>query len=250
MAGLISEDEVTYPPLDTLKRAAEGVWIVDSGPLRMMGLPMPVRMTVVRLPGGALWLHSPTRFTPALHSEMERLGTVRHLVAPNIAHWSFLEEWQRNCPQALTWGPPELQRRTQVKKSQIRFHRTLEDGAPPDWAEAFHQVAVPGGAGFKEIDFFHKASRTLILTDLVVNIETEKMPLWMRPGIHLIGAAAPDGKAPIYVRMIVKRKRAEAQAAAERMLAMNPERVIFTHGRWFEKNGAAELRRSWRWLVD
>ena len=249
MAGFFSEGDVTYPPLDTPKPVAEGVWIVDSGPLRIVGMPLPVRMTVVRLADGGLWLHSPTRYTPGLRAELERLGTVRHLLGPNIAHWAFIEEWQRNCPQALTWGPQELQERAPVKKSNVRFDRVLPDASPPDWSSEMEQVAVPGGGGFKEIDFFHKPSRTLILTDLVLNIETEKMPLWMRPLLHLMGPAAPDGKPPVYLRALVKMKRAEAKAAAERMLAMNPERVIFTHGRWFERNGAAELRRSLRWLV-
>ena len=31
---------------------------------------------------------------------------------------------------------------------------------------------------------------------------------------------------------------------------LHPERVIIAHGRWFETEGAAELRRSFRWLLD
>ena len=56
-----SSEMVTYPPLDVMKPVADGVWIVDSGPLRVLGMPLPVRMTVVRLASGDLWLHSPTR---------------------------------------------------------------------------------------------------------------------------------------------------------------------------------------------
>lgn len=249
VAGLSPGGTVTYPPIDTLKPVAEGVWIVDSGPLRIMGMPLPVRMTVVRLGDGDLWLHSPTRFTESLRGELERLGTVRHLLAPNIAHWAFLQEWQSQFPQALSWGPAELQQRAPVKKSGVRFDCTLDDRAPRDWAAEIEQIAVPGGAGFKELDFFHKPTKTLILTDLVLNIETEKMPVWMRPLLSLMGPAAPDGKPPIYLRTLIKMKGDQARAAAGRMLTMNPERVIFTHGRWFERNGAAELRHSLRWLL-
>ena len=186
---------MTYPPIDTLKPVAEGVWIVDSGPLRIMGLPLPLRMTVVQLADGGLWLHSPTRFTHSLRGELERLGVVRHLVAPNVAHWSFLQDWQRSSPQALSWGPAELQQRAPVKKSSVRFDRTLEDQAPADWAAEIEQIAVPGGAGFNEIDFFHKRTKTLILTDLVLNIETEKMPVWMRPPPLSDGARRPARQA-------------------------------------------------------
>src|SRR5215207_3509605 len=35
----------------------------------------------------------PTRFDARLKAEIEVHGPIRHLVAPNIAHWSFLAEW-------------------------------------------------------------------------------------------------------------------------------------------------------------
>jgi hypothetical protein len=33
------------------------------------------------------------------------------------------------------------------------------------------------------------------------------------------------------------------------MLAWSPERVIFSHGRWFDRDGAAALRRAFAWLL-
>jgi len=242
-------DPSTYPPLDTLKPVAEGIWIVDSGPLRLLGIPVPVRMTVIRLGNGDLLVHSPTRFEGALSAEMQRLGRLRHLVAPNVAHWSFLQEWQRRHPDALTWGAPGLRKRAQVQKSPVRIDRELGEAAPEDWAGEIDQVIVPGAAGFREVDLYHKASRTLVLTDLVVNLEPEKMPAWLRPGARLLGVVAPNGRAPAYLRLVVRAKRQEAAAAARRMLEWNPERVVFAHGRWFERDGAAALRRSWSWLV-
>lgn len=239
----------TYPPLDVLKSVADGVWIVDSGPLRMLGMPLPVRMTVIRLATGDMWLHSPTRFDAALKREIEQIGRIRHLVAPNSAHWSFMREWQRHCPDAVTWAAPGLRNRAQVKKANFVPDCDLADRPPQDWAEEIEQVVVPGGAGFREIDFFHKPTRTLVLTDLVVNVEPAKLPLVMRWGAHLVGATAPYGKAPIYLRLLIRMKRAEAERAARRLIAFEPERVIFTHGRFFEQDGAAALRKSLTWLL-
>jgi hypothetical protein len=71
---------VVYPPLDVLKPVAPDIWIVDSGPLHAMGLAIPVRMTVLRLMNGEVWLHSPTRYDDRLRSEIERIGPVRHLI--------------------------------------------------------------------------------------------------------------------------------------------------------------------------
>ena len=238
-----------YPPLDVLKPVADGIWVVDSGPLRRMGIPIPVRMTIIRLADGDLLLHSPTPYHDGLRDEMERHGRIAHLLAPNSAHWVFVQDWQARCPAATTWAAPGLRKRSQVKASGVRLDHDLGEAAPAVWAAEIDQTIIPGGAGFNEVAMFHRPSGTLILTDLVVNIEAKKLPLLVRPGARLAGVTAPDGKAPIYLRIIINRKRAEATAAAARLLAWNPERVIFTHGRWFDRDGAAQLRNSLRWLL-
>ena len=245
----LSPDAAAYPPLDVLKAVADGVWIVDSGSISAFGMSLPVRMTVIRLGNGDLWLHSPTRYDDTLRADLERHGRIRHLVAPNIAHWMFVRDWQQRCPDAVTWAAPALRERGQVKKSGVRLDRDLAETLPPEWAAEMEHALVPGGGGFREIDFFHKPSRTLVLTDLVVNLEPDKLSTLMRTLARLTGVLAPNGKAPLYLRLVIRAKRREAAAAASRMLAWAPERVIFTHGRWFERDGTAALRRSLAWLV-
>ncbi len=249
-SGPDAVSDPTYPPLDVLKPVAFGLWIVDSGPIHAAGLPLPVRMTVVRLSDGGLWLHSPTRYEAGLHREIEALGPIRHLVAPNVAHWTYLKEWQRHCPQALTWAAPNLRQRRQVRQAGLRLDRDLGEAAPPEWSADLTQTVVPGGLGFREVAFFHAASATLILTDLVLNLEPGKLPLLLRPLLRIAGATAPDGRAPIYLRLVIRlHKRAAARAAAK-LVALSPERVVFSHGAWFDRNGTNELRRSLRWLLD
>ena len=247
--ALFAADEVTYPPLDRPKPVADGVWIVDSGPVRVSGLPLPVRMTVLKLAGGELMLHSPTRFEPGLKRELEALGPIRHLVAPNVAHWTFLKEWQERCPEATTWAAPHLRERAQVKASGVRLDRDLPPESPPEWAQEIEQAVVPGAAGFREVAFFHRPSGTLVLTDLVVNLEPGKLSLPARALAWATGALAPEGRAPVYLRLVVRRRAAAAREAAHRLVALEPERVIFAHGRWFERDGAAQLRRSFVWLL-
>jgi hypothetical protein len=87
----MSRIDVTYPPRDVPKPVADDVWIVDSGPQHVFGvLALPVRMTVIRLTDGRLWLHSPTRPLPALVGALGTLGHIRHLVAPSAAHRTHL----------------------------------------------------------------------------------------------------------------------------------------------------------------
>ncbi len=241
---------ITYPPIDVPKPVAEGVWIVDGAPIRPApGLVLPVRMTVVRLATGALWLHSPVRHSPALARALAELGLVRHLVAPNIAHWSFASGWRRRHPDAIFWAAPGLDRRLPVRLRGLRIDRKLGPRAPGDWAEEMDQAIVLGAGGFREVAFLHRLSGTLVLTDLIANLEPEKLPLTMRLFARANGMLAPDGRAPLYLRASVLMRRAEAAGALGPLLERRSERVIFAHGSWFAQAGADRARRSLTWLM-
>jgi Domain of unknown function (DUF4336) len=58
-------------------------------PLRFGPLQISTRMTVVRLSDGSLWVHSPITPTPDLVDALNRLGSVRYVVAPNKSHHLF-----------------------------------------------------------------------------------------------------------------------------------------------------------------
>jgi hypothetical protein len=136
---------VGYPPLDTPKPIADGVFIVDSTLPGLLGKMLPVRMTVIRLPDGSLLLHSPTRLAEALRQALARLGPVAHMVAPNVAHWTLLKPWQQAFPQATTWAAPGLRERRQVRRSRVRIDAELGGTAPTAWGDAIDLCVVPGG---------------------------------------------------------------------------------------------------------
>ncbi len=248
-AGEAAPTGPTYPPLDTPKRVAEDVFIVDAAFPGVLGRVFAIRMSILRLPDSTLLLHSPTPLTDALRRDIDALGSVRHLVAPSFAHWMFLGAWQRAYPDATSWAAPGLRERRPVHRAGLRLDHDLSDTAPASWGGAIEMVVIPGGRGFHEAALFHRATRTLLLADLVQNLEPSKLPAAMRPLARLLGVLAPDGMVPVYLRRVINRRRADAAAAAARLLALQPERVIFAHGRWFDRDGTAALRRSLRWLV-
>jgi hypothetical protein len=239
--------EASYPPLDTPKRVAEEVWVVDSGPQRVLGLRLPVRMTVLRLADGGLWLHSPTRHTPRLAAALTELGPIAHLVAPNTAHWTHLSPWQKAFPEAPLWAAPGVVGRARDQGTELRAAGELPASPPPPWAGEIEQVAF-GGPGFSEIAFFHHASRSLVLADLVQAMEASRLPLGTRLLARLVGAAS-GGDTPAHLRLLLNRRREENRTAAERLLALGPVRVIFAHGAFFAEDGAARLRRALGWLL-
>ncbi|MCC2977270.1 DUF4336 domain-containing protein [Sphingomonas sp. PL-96] len=239
--------QVAYPPLDTPKPVAEDVWIVDGAPIAPGGLTLPVRMTVVRLANGDLLLHSPIRYTPALARELEAIGPIRHLIAPNIAHWTFVKSWQAIYPEATTWGVPGLRDRRQVRTSGVRIDRDLQDAPEAAWADELEQGLVPGAAGFCEAYFFHKPSRTLLLVDLIENLQPEKLPPFTRMAMG--AAAATRGTTARYLRVLIRWNGKDAAAKIRTVIALAPEQVIVAHGAIFDEGAAERLRHAFAWLL-
>ena len=100
-----------------------------------------------------------------------------------------------------------------------------------------------------EVEFFHRPSRTLVLTDLIENFEAARLG----PGARLLawfgGVLDPDGAMPRDMRFTFSRNKAEVRAAVETMIGWQPERIVLAHGRWYDKDAVAELRRAFRWLL-
>lgn len=229
-----------------LQSVTQDLWIVDAGHVDAGGLRLPLRMTVIRLANGDVLLHSPTAYSPGLHADIARIGPIRHLVAPSIGHWMFLRDWQRACDDAKTWGVPGLRDRRPVRRAGVSIDLDLGDHAPSAWAGQIDQVLVAGPI-FKEVAFFHRASRTLILTDLILNLDGQHQTRWGRLMAAALGILAPKGKAPLYTRVLLSLNRTSVARALSRIIAFQPERVIFAHGRLQGRSAGAALHDAFAW---
>lgn len=244
------DEFVPYAPLNVPKPVATDVWIVDGPEIRFgylgMKLPFPTRMTVVRLPGELLWIHSPTEPEKGLLESIASLGRVAFLIAPNTLHYWWIPEWKMRFPEAEVYAAPGLQRSA---KRPLPVQHVLGDASPPAWSGTIDQVLVPGSL-LTEVDFFHRPSGTLILTDLIENFEPERVRSWFwRSMMRLAGAADPDGKAPYDMQLSFLGHRRALRTAVLKMLDWNPERIVLAHGRWYDKDAPAQLRRAFRWAL-
>ena len=88
---------------------AKNIWIADGPPVvAAAGFHYPIRMTVIRLADGGLFLWSPTPLEARLRASIAALGPVRHIVAPNALHHLHLMDWARSFPEARTYGTAQL----------------------------------------------------------------------------------------------------------------------------------------------
>jgi len=226
----------------TLLELDEDLWIVDGPRVRMLGIPFPTRMTIVRLSDGGLWLHSPVEANERLLVALEELGPVRHLVAPNKFHHLFIREWAERFPYATTWAGPQLRERVDV-----RFDHELGDRAEACWALDLDQLLFIGSRVLAEAVFLHRPSRSLIVTDIIQNHEPGADGLLWRTIKRLNGVSAPDGGAPKDWQRTI-RDRDAARRARDRMLTWDFDRLVLAHGRWIERDAHTYVERAFAWL--
>jgi len=60
----------------------------------------------VKLGGNKLLIHSPIPIEPYpyLKKDIEELGEVKYVVAPNKYHWLYLKDFKKTFPDAITYA--------------------------------------------------------------------------------------------------------------------------------------------------
>jgi len=198
---------------------------------------IPVRMTVIRLEEGPLILHSPIPIPPELRSELDGLGPVGFIVVPE-AHGRFAGEAARAYPAARLLAAPRAPRR----RKGLDFRGSVDDRAPAEWAGQVESLLL---LGFRlhEVVLFHRASRTLLITDLCFHIQRASAPL-ARLFFRANGMWQHFGPSRIIRRVGVSDRTAFGQSL-ERVLEWDFERIVPGHGDVLEHGGPAALSAAW-----
>jgi len=227
-----------------LKQFAQEVWIADGPDVVIVGFHYPTRMAVIRLSDRSLFIWSPIQLTDGLRTEVDALGQVRHIIAPNSLHHLFLLEWKRAYPGAKLYAPPGLRR----KRQDIVFDADLGDAPGPDWAREIDQVVMQGNLITTEVVFFHTKSGTVLFTDLIQQFPASSFSGWRALVAKLDLMVSPEPLVPRKFRVAFTNRRA-ARDALERIFAWPAEKVLVAHGTPVENDARAFLRRAFRWLA-
>jgi len=225
-----------------MQQLAEDLFIADA-PLRFAGVEMGARMTVVRLATGELLLHSPIKASPELVAEVNALGPIAYLVAPNKLHHLFVGEWKSAAPEARVFVAPGLE----TKRADLAIDGLLGAEPEPGWADTLDQTSLDGFPFANEIVFFHRASNTLIASDLAFNID-ESMPFLTRTFFRLAGTFGR--LSPTLLERILVRDRAAFGQSLNRIFDWPFERVVVAHGSVSETGGRESLLKAYAWALS
>ncbi len=218
------------------------IWLARY-PVRHAGVTFDARMTVVKMRSGGLWLHSPCPMTVPVEEELYELGPVQCIVAPAKYHYFYVMDAQRAFPGARTWVCPGID----YKHPEVRFDALLEDHPDPIWADEIDQILVDGPRFMSEAVFFHKKTKSLIVTDLIENIGDQtphsgdrRLRFWLKGVFHMWNRPRP---APEY--QLGWRDRAQVRERLERVLSWDFERIILSHGDTIERDAKQVAREAW-----
>jgi hypothetical protein len=220
------------------------LWLADGPVVRFGGgFPYPTRMAVVRLRDGTLWVWSPIALDDALAEAVEALGPVRHLVAPNKLHHLFLAEWSQRFPDSRLYAAPGLAK----KRRDLSFDAELGDMPDGSWGGDLDQVIFRGSFFLDEVVFFHRASRTALVADLVQRFAPDQVSGLSGWILRVWGLVGDRGSTPPEWRASFWNRRA-ARAALEKALVWDPEKLVIAHGMCAPENGRTVLATGLRWL--
>jgi len=226
----------------SLTPVAPLLWTAST-PVRFAGTWFPHVMTVIRLESGGVLLHSPCRPSDDLIGSVARVGDVTDIVAPNWFHDLYLAQYRELYPSATFWAPVLLRR-----QHPFLIDRTLDARARPSWFDEMPHVTLPGLLTLNESLFYHRASETLVVADLLMNASAAPdSPPITKLGYRFLGL---DGRLKVFpiLRRFGLAERPALRVAPHWILDCNPERCIVAHGTPIQANAAAQLREAFRWL--
>ncbi len=222
-----------------LEALVDGVWTAHF-PLSVMGLRLGTRMTVLRLSSGGLLLVSPVPITEELRAAVDAIGTVEHLVSPNLFHYMYINEWKQAYPEATLWAEAALA----DKKPEIKIDQVLGDEIPAVWANDLDMINVRGMPAVRERIFLHKGSGTLVQTDMVFNISDAG---WMTNAyLSMCGIKGKVGSS--YLLKMVTKDKPAAAGSIDEVLAWDFDNMVVPHGDNVVGGAREQLRAGLSWL--
>lgn len=197
------------------------------------------RMTLLQLESGGLLVHSAIRLKDADYAQLDSLGKVEIIIAPNALHGDDAPFYKLRYPKARLFAPGAL-----VK--QLEKTCTVDEILPQAWPVSLQSelesMEFVGTRILHESVFFHRKTRTLILTDLVFNMRQEQSGL-MRTFMSLNKIHQRFGPSRIF-RYVFVNNPAQASASLKRILEWDFDRVIMSHGEVLETGGKKAMSAS------
>ena len=211
---------------------AENLWLQHYS-LTLLGLQIGRNVSVIRLASGQLIIHSTAPFTAADAAKIRTLGEPAWLLDVTRFHDSCAREGRSAFPDIPYLVPATFPKRDELRATAF--------GEPPaEWAGEVELRKIDGMPNVQEHAVFHRASRTLIVADLLFNFPedaswwTKLVARWIMRLPRLVGMSG------VFRSMI--RDREAFRRSMDDIFLWDFDRVIVGHGSIVETNGKSLLQ--------
>ena len=231
-----------------LKQIACHLWVAEQ-PFKFLGLEVGTRMTVISQTDNSLLIISPIQIDSTLKQQLDSLGTVKYIIAPNLFHHLFLASCQQLYPNAKIIAPPGIKTKQPNLEIALTFGQDYIDFKGELEYIPFHgfQAFIPPQiVRVNEIVFFHLDSKTLIITDSAFNFG-DNFPLTTQLAAKIIGSY--QSLQPSLLEKIAIKDKAAIRKSMDKILAWDFHRVIMAHGNIVEENAKEQLAAGYQWLL-
>lgn len=203
----------------TKKQIGPNMWSLEQN-LQLGPLQTPLRCVTIKLEDGGLWVHAPLAPTAEFFDLVESCGdgsssAVKHVIVPSYAleHKIFVKDAMMRWPNAQLWASPgQFSFPVRSVPEDFVFGKNIDglflqsdENAQNDipWTNEIQFETLAAGTfnlsgkptTFYETAFFHKSSKSLIVTDSVA----------------MIGQTVPELNDPELLLLVSKRSTADPQ---------------------------------------
>lgn len=196
---------------------------------------LPVRSTVIATSRGVVII-SPIKFTPGQFAQIESLGKVTDIIAPSLWHHLYLPKTAERFHDATIWGPKGCKE----KRPDIMWDKILGHDL---WAHQndIEMIPLHGMPNVNEVVFFDKATRSLIATDLVFNLQRPKG--WASAIVlGLAGTYKKFGVSRILVNAV--KDRAAFSESVKKIFSWDFDQIVMGHGDILVADGKIKLKNA------
>ncbi|MEM7556358.1 MAG: DUF4336 domain-containing protein [Cyanobacteria bacterium P01_A01_bin.84] len=225
------------------------IWVAEQ-PLKFFGLEVGARMTLIRLRNDEIVVISPINLDDITINQINNIGNVTNIIAPNLFHYTFINNCKNLYPHAKLWAVPGLK----AKQPEILVDETINIEENNLFNE-IEYILIDGFQVFlgteislvNECVFFHPDSKSLILTDTAFNFD-DSFPLITQFTARIIGSY--NQLRPSYLEKLATKDKQLVQKSVTKILNWDFHRVIVAHGTIVEKDAKKQLKEGYEWFLN
>lgn len=221
---------------DSLKEIASHLYCIDGD---WQKTPLRRRMTLIRLKSGGLVIHNAIRLKEEDYSQLDALGPVRFVLVPNSLHSSEAHYYKLRYPESKLLVSKDAEK---AVGGRCTVDGLLPEAWPTELRSEVDCMEFEGTRMIRENVFLHRPTRTLITTDIVMNMQIEVHGL-ERAFFRFNRLYKRFGPTRIF-RYLVVNDRRKAAESFRKFMAWDFDRVIMNHGSILDSGGKEAMQRG------